>query len=147
MDTKTERTTRARLMKTLRSERGGDTRLTVWKPGISDVGAEERLARIREGMAVEDASGERFGRVTYVRTDAAAATASVNPAAMGAHQAPSIPVELTEPLLRVGYLKIEDTRYFRRDFRYFATIDQVLSVGSSVVRLDGHCSDLITFLD
>jgi len=50
-------------------------------------------------------------------------------------------------LLRVGHIKIADTRYFRRDFPSYATTDQVRSVHASVVRLDGHGGDLITAFD
>jgi hypothetical protein len=98
-------------------------------------------------MAVEDASGERFGRVTDERLDVVAAIAGALGPPTGAHQVPNQPAELIERLLRVGYFKIEDTRHFRRDFRYFATIDQVSSVDTYVVRLDGHCRDLVTAFD
>jgi hypothetical protein len=98
-------------------------------------------------MAVEDATGERFGRVTDVNTDAASAIAGVVELTSGAHQAPYLPMELIERLLRGGYIKIEDTRYFRRDFRYYATIDQVSSVDASVVRLSVRCRDLISAFD
>ncbi len=99
----------------------------------------ERVRRIQAAMEVEDASGERFGRVIDVWIDTAPA--------MSVREAPSVPAELTDRLLGVGYIKIEDRRYFRRDFRYYATIDQVSSVDASVVRLDRHCRDLITAFD
>jgi hypothetical protein len=108
-------------------------------------GAAGRLAGIRAEMAVEDASGERVGRVILVQVGAATGGGS-GPSREG-HHAPPVLADLTERLLRVGYIKIEDTRHFRRDFRYYATPDQVSSVVASVVRLNGYCSNLITAFD
>jgi hypothetical protein len=111
-----------------------DEMSTIVAPGVGHAGAKGGLAGIRAQMAVEDASGERFGRVTDV---GAAAVATV----------PDLPADLAERLRRAGCVKIEDTRYFRRDFRYYATADQVASVDASVVRLNVHCRDLITAFD
>ena len=122
---------------------GSGTMPTMRTLSVVHAGARERLARIRADMPVEDASGERFGRVTDVRLDPA--TGGLTPA--GAHQAPNLPVEFAERLHQIGYIRIEDTRYFRRDFRYYATPDQVSSVDAAVVRLDRHCRELITAFD
>jgi hypothetical protein len=126
---------------------GGDTMSTLRQPGVGNAGAKERMARIREEMAVEDASGERFGRVTDVHIDAADAINGGFVPEMGVRQAPNLPAELTGRLLHASYIKIEDTRFFRRDFRYYVTIDQISSVNSAVVRLNRYCRDLITAFD
>ena len=115
--------------------------------GRATASAMEHFARIRAEMAVVDATGERFGRVTDVCVETPVAIAGGVRASAGAPQAPDLPAELLERLRRVGYIKIEDTRHFRRDFRYYATIDQVSSVDASVVRLDGRCRDLITVFE
>jgi hypothetical protein len=120
---------------------------TVPTSGVVHDGDEGRMARIQVEMPVEDASGERFGRVADVRLGARAAMGGESQPRTGAHPIPNLPSEQTERLLHVGHIKIEDTWYFRRDFRYYATIDQVSSVDASVVRLDRHCRDLITTFD
>jgi hypothetical protein len=50
-------------------------------------------------------------------------------------------------LLQTGYIKIDDTRHFRRDFRYFATPDEIVSVDSTTVRLGKQCRDLVNSFD
>jgi hypothetical protein len=105
------------------------------------------MRQITEAMEVEDASGERFGRVIAVRFDAEVAIVGVGAASLPPHQLPNLAPDLSARLCRVGYIKIEDTRYFRRDFRYYATPDQVSSVGASVLRLNRHCRDLTTTFD
>jgi hypothetical protein len=112
---------------------------TTSEMGVVTADVAERVRRIQAAMEVEDASGERFGRVIDVWIDTAPA--------IGKRDAPSVPEELADRLLGVGYIKIEDRRYFRRDFRYYVTIDQVSSVDASVVRLDRYCRDLITAFD
>jgi hypothetical protein len=118
---------------------------TMRSTRIAHVGATGRLAEICAEMAVEDVSGERIGRVIHVQVGAATDGGS-GPSHEGRHS-PNLPSDLAERLLRVGYIKIADTRYFRRDFRYYVTIDQVLSVQASVVRLDGFFRDCITAFD
>jgi hypothetical protein len=109
--------------------------------------AMERMARIRQEMEVEDASGERFGKVTDVRIDAPGAIETGFSPVLGAHQAPNLPEELIGRLQQAGYIKKDETRYFRRDFRYFATPDEIVSVDSTTVRLGKRCRDLITSID
>jgi hypothetical protein len=117
--------------------------------GTEYLGAEQPLARVREGMEVADASGERFGRVidVWIGTAAAISGGFAFASVTRAHQAPSVTAEPTEALRQAGCIKIEDTRYFRKDFRYYATIDQISSVDASIVRLDRHCRDLLTTFD
>jgi hypothetical protein len=115
--------------------------------GVAHAGATEWTGLIRVEMAVEDASGERFGRVIDFRIDPASVVAGGVGPASGVQHAPDLPTELSGRLRKTGYIKIADTRYFRRDFRYYATIDQVASIDASVVRLDRYCRDLITAFD
>jgi hypothetical protein len=66
---------------------------------------------------------------------------------LGAHLAPNLSAELIGRLLQAGFIKIDDTRYFRRDFRCYATPDEIVSVDSTTVRLGKRCRDLITSID
>ena len=112
---------------------------------VAYAGATSRLAEIRAEMEVEDASGERNGRVILVQVGDATDDGS-EPSNEGLHAA-NFSADLAERLRRSGYIKIADTRYFRHDFRYYVTPDQVLSVQGSVVRLDGYLRDFISAWD
>jgi hypothetical protein len=115
----------------------------------------ERVALIREGMEVADATGERIGKVTDVRIgdpdaiDFGGEESPTRPAegfalAMGAHREPNVAAGLVGRLLRNGYIKIDDRRRFRRDHHYYATADQIAGVDGNTVRLNGSVADLIT---
>jgi hypothetical protein len=85
--------------------------------------------------------------VTGVRIDAPGAIETGFSPVLGAHQAPNLSEELIGRLLQAGFIMIDDTRYFRRDFRCYATPDEIVSVDSTTVRLGKHCRDLINSID
>ena len=124
--------------------------------GTGDAGSnQERMVLIREGMDVEDASGELIGKVTDIRMGDPYATAGEvqEPAtrpvagfavAMGADGEPNVASWLAGRLRRTGYIKIDDKRHFRRDHHYYASADEIVSVEADTVRLSKVCDELIT---
>jgi hypothetical protein len=109
-------------------------------------------------MEVEDAAGERIGKVTDIRmgdpyaTDVEAQEVATLPGegfamAMGAHREPNVASWLVGRLLRTGYIKIDDKRHFRRDHHYYATADEIVSVEANTVRLGKVCDELVTPAD
>jgi hypothetical protein len=117
----------------------------------------ELITRIRLGMEVEDAAGERIGKVADILLgdpdaidfgDREPVTSGEGLAlALGVHREPNVAPGLVGRLLRAGYIKVDDKRHFRRDHHYYATADQVVSVESNTVRLSTASRELITSLD
>jgi uncharacterized membrane protein len=117
--------------------------------------AEDRLERVRDGMAVVDAAGETVGTVTDVKFgDPEPAT--VGPAeggnplgdafalALGAHREPDVPAVLAERLLRGGYIKIDDEQPLRPHHHYYASAGEIAAVIGRSVRLTRRRHELIT---
>jgi hypothetical protein len=119
---------------------------------------QERMARVQVGMEVEDAAGERIGKIADIRigdpdaidVGGQAPGSPLNEGfalAIGAHREPNVPAGLVERLLRAGYIKIDDKRHFRPDHHYYAMADEIVSVEADMVRLGKACRELIASLD
>jgi hypothetical protein len=115
---------------------------------------QDRLKGIKPGMEVENPLGERIGSVTFVHFGDSDSTDlwSRGPgmkgerlaAQIGAEPVPDVPPDIADRMLRVGYIKIDDKRHFRRDHHYYVMPGDIASVKARVVRLRFFCDDLIT---
>jgi hypothetical protein len=95
------------------------------------------IADVREGMRVVDAAGNEVGRVTVVKMgDPGAVTTQgqilLNEPSLEAEK-PHLPPELSERLLRIGYIKVDRKGLFRSDV--YAGADQIAKVDGDTVHL------------
>jgi len=113
-----------------------------------------RLASIKIGMEVDDATGERIGKVADLRIgdpdaidvggrEDASRVGEGFALAMGAHREPNVEPGLVNRLLISGYIKIDDKRHFRPDHHYYAIADDIAAVEGDVVRLAKPVAELI----
>jgi len=112
------------------------------------------MGQIKPGMNVEDASGERIGEVTDirlgdpesidVRSQGPGMPSDRYATLMGVDAEPQVPQGLADRMLRLGYIKIDNKRHFRRDNHYYATAEDIESVESDTVHLSKPWDQLIT---
>ena len=121
------------------------------------------IARVREGMSVLDAAGERIGTVDYIKLgDPEAVTtqgneptraeapdpvgvplglfAAIPLVTLGSDPEPHLREPLRSEFVRRGFLKIDGAGWFGRD--YYVTPDRIASVEGDTVRLTVHKSEL-----
>ena len=114
-----------------------------------DAGASrERMARIRRGMEVIDASGKAIGKVAYVRIGAS------NRPDIGGKEPGSasrggsnLAAGLFGRLLQSGYIKIDEARQSQWVHHYYATEEEIVSVEEDKVHLSKDSDELMKSLD
>jgi hypothetical protein len=114
------------------------------------------FAQIQVGMDVEDAAGAHVGKVVDLRfgdpyaDDVGGSEPGVPvggyAAGAGAPSEPNVPAPLASRLRRIGYIKIDDRRHFRRDRHFYATAEEIASLDGETVHLSKDSSDLIVAL-
>ena len=114
-------------------------------------GREQLIAKVKEGMKVEDVAGEHIGTLTFLKLgDPSALDIELDDASnpgdfySGEPMEPNVVPSMVRRLLVNGFLKIDDARRFRRDHHYYALTDDVASVEGDTVRLNKPVGELLT---